>query len=142
MKKLDLWSLPEVLIVQLKRFSFTRTLRDKIDTPVTFPLTGLDLSGLVVGDAGEGASPPLYDLYAVSNHYGGEKGEQEGAPGLEGGWRLGRGRVFCARPVPCACLLTLGLHHPPLPPLSPPCRHGRRALHRVLPDARRAVALL
>ena len=33
-KKLDLWSLPEVLVVHLKRFSYTRWHRDKIDTQV------------------------------------------------------------------------------------------------------------
>jgi ubiquitin C-terminal hydrolase len=33
-KKLDLWSLPEVLVVHLKRFSYTRWNRDKLDTQV------------------------------------------------------------------------------------------------------------
>ena len=42
-KKLDLWTLPEVLVVHLKRFSFSRTRRTKLDNPVTFPLHGLDL---------------------------------------------------------------------------------------------------
>ncbi|KAF8072770.1 UBP11 [Scenedesmus sp. PABB004] len=67
-KKLDLWSLPEVLVVHLKRFSYTRWNRDKLDTQVLFPLEGLDLSRYVLGPQ---ASPPLYDCYAVSNHYGG-----------------------------------------------------------------------
>jgi ubiquitin C-terminal hydrolase len=31
---LDLWSLPEVLVVHLKRFSYTRWNRDKLDTQV------------------------------------------------------------------------------------------------------------
>lgn len=34
-KKLDLWSLPEVLVVHLKRFSYTRWNRDKLDTQVS-----------------------------------------------------------------------------------------------------------
>ena len=43
-KKLDLWSLPEVLVVHLKRFSYSHRFRDKIDSLVKFPLHGLDLS--------------------------------------------------------------------------------------------------
>ncbi|PWA23263.1 hypothetical protein CCH79_00018968 [Gambusia affinis] len=37
-KKLDLWSLPEVLIIHLKRFSYTKFTREKLDTIVDFPL--------------------------------------------------------------------------------------------------------
>jgi hypothetical protein len=113
-KKLDLWRLPEVLVVHLKRFSYSRLSRDKLEAQVDFPLEGLDLGAYVpaagmsggsgggglVGDAeaaaapaadGGGAvapaaaakpppppvsplppqEPPLYDLYAVSNHFGG-----------------------------------------------------------------------
>ena len=43
-KKLDLWTLPEVLVVHLKRFSCSRNWRDKLDCAVDFPLEGLDLS--------------------------------------------------------------------------------------------------
>ncbi len=42
-KKLDIWSLPEILVVHLKRFSHSRLSRDKIDARVNFPLEGLDL---------------------------------------------------------------------------------------------------
>ena len=42
-KKLDLWKVPEVLVVHLKRFSYSKYWRDKLDTPVDFPLEGLDL---------------------------------------------------------------------------------------------------
>ncbi|XP_056315195.1 ubiquitin carboxyl-terminal hydrolase 15 [Danio aesculapii] len=37
-KQLDLWSLPPVLVVHLKRFSYSRYMRDKLDTLVEFPL--------------------------------------------------------------------------------------------------------
>ena len=33
-KKLDLWHLPEVLVVHLKRFYYTRTHKQKLDTQV------------------------------------------------------------------------------------------------------------
>jgi ubiquitin carboxyl-terminal hydrolase 4/11 len=73
------------LVVHLKRFSSSRYSRDKLDTPVDFPLTGLDLVPYLLSRKGEAAesapsagadaagqsSDALYDLYAVSNHYGG-----------------------------------------------------------------------
>lgn len=44
-KKLTLWTLPDVFIIHLKRFRQSATLvRSKLTTPVTFPLTGLDMS--------------------------------------------------------------------------------------------------
>ncbi|KAK9816595.1 hypothetical protein WJX72_002470 [[Myrmecia] bisecta] len=70
-KKLDLWRLPEVLVVHLKRFSYSRLWRDKLDAEVKFPLQGLDLSKHVLR---EQDAPPIYDLYAVSNHFGGMGG--------------------------------------------------------------------
>ncbi|KAG2482980.1 hypothetical protein HYH03_018107 [Edaphochlamys debaryana] len=66
-KKLDLWSLPEVLVVHLKRFSYTRYSRTKLDTRVDFPLHGLDLGPYVMRQQ---EVRPLYDCFAVSNHYG------------------------------------------------------------------------
>lgn len=72
-KKFDLFSLPRVLIFHLKRFRYAQSSfylhRDKITTLVNFPVEGLDLSEYVVGPKGK--SPPLYDLFAVSEHSGG-----------------------------------------------------------------------
>ncbi|KAI9141081.1 hypothetical protein BKA69DRAFT_1038720 [Paraphysoderma sedebokerense] len=99
-KKFDLWRLPDVLVVHLKRFSHNRTFRDKIDALVDFELEGLDLEKWVIGpkteedqndldgdvemdggnefvmvDDDENKGPKkksfVYDLYAVSNHFGG-----------------------------------------------------------------------
>ncbi|KAI1892985.1 hypothetical protein AGOR_G00139140 [Albula goreensis] len=71
-KKLDLWSLPEVLIIHLKRFSYTKYSREKLDTIVDFPLRNLDFSGCLLKKTGTDGEPPSrYDLIAVSNHYGG-----------------------------------------------------------------------
>ena len=87
-KKFDLWSVPDVLVVHLKRFSNSRALRDKIEAFVDFPIEGLDLTEMVqerkiakrlqeqdvdiaqlkFGDLDE---PLLYDLYAVDEHRGG-----------------------------------------------------------------------
>lgn len=46
-KKLDLWAVPEVLVVHLKRFFFTRARRDKLDVRVDFPLENWDLSDVL-----------------------------------------------------------------------------------------------
>ena len=68
-KKLDLWRLPNILIIQLKRFQYTRAWRDKIGTFVDYPLTGLDMSKWSL--APDQKKNAIYDLYAVSCHGGG-----------------------------------------------------------------------
>ncbi|KAG9312963.1 cysteine proteinase [Chiua virens] len=87
-KKFNLWRVPDILAVHLKRFSNSRALRDKIDTFVDFPIQGLDLTDLVgerkvgqrltengidIEELGMGniEEPPIYDLYAVDEHLGG-----------------------------------------------------------------------
>ncbi|KAF7308282.1 hypothetical protein HMN09_00676200 [Mycena chlorophos] len=87
-KKFDLWKAPDILVVHLKRFSNSRTLRDKIDAFVEFPIEGLDLSGMVGEQAaakrlleagvpleelelGNPDEPLVYDLFGVDEHMGG-----------------------------------------------------------------------
>jgi len=70
-KKFDLWGLPPVLVIHLKRFSFNRRWRDKIDSLVEFPLRDLSLTPYVIDKE---HPPAVYDLTAVSNHYGGMGG--------------------------------------------------------------------
>ncbi|XP_043934596.1 ubiquitin carboxyl-terminal hydrolase 4-like [Protopterus annectens] len=70
-KKFDLWYLPPILVVHLKRFSYNRYWRDKLDTIVNFPIRNLDMSEFVCDPE---AGPCVYDLIAVSNHYGGMGG--------------------------------------------------------------------
>ncbi|KAJ2487589.1 hypothetical protein IWW37_005186 [Coemansia sp. RSA 2050] len=67
-KKFDLWRVPEILVVHLKRFQHSRAWRDKIDAFVDFPLEGLDLTQSVAGPNG---GELIYDLHSVCNHYGG-----------------------------------------------------------------------
>ncbi|KAH9940921.1 cysteine proteinase [Epithele typhae] len=84
----DLWKVPDVLVVHLKRFSNSRMLRDKIDAFVDFPTEGLDLTAMV-GERSTGnklkaqgadvealgltdlEEPLVYDLFAVDEHMGG-----------------------------------------------------------------------
>ncbi|XP_071818107.1 ubiquitin carboxyl-terminal hydrolase 15-like isoform X2 [Apostichopus japonicus] len=68
-KKFDLWKLPKVLVIHLKRFSCNRYSRDKLDTFVTYPLTDLNMTEYLAGTKGD--HDYKYDLVAVVNHYGG-----------------------------------------------------------------------
>jgi hypothetical protein len=68
-KKFDIWKLPRVVVVHLKRFQFSRTWREKIDALVDFPVRGLDLARYVQGPGKN--EPQIYDLFGVSNHSGG-----------------------------------------------------------------------
>ena len=45
--------------------------RDKLDVIVDFPISGLDLTGYVKH---RDDPEPVYDLFAVSNHFGGMGG--------------------------------------------------------------------
>ncbi|CAK6953403.1 ubiquitin carboxyl-terminal hydrolase 43a [Scomber scombrus] len=101
MVKMSLWTLPDILILHLKRFRQVGERRNKLSTLVHFPLTGLDMAPHVVKrsqsmrNLNMGAWPPswkqssgqhhqpadmnlphdyLYDLYAVCNHHGGMHG--------------------------------------------------------------------
>lgn len=67
-KKLDLWRLPEILVIHLKRFSYSRFMKNKLETYVDFPVDNLDLSTYITHKNGMVSN--RYMLYAVSNHYG------------------------------------------------------------------------
>ncbi|KAG8727039.1 CSN-associated deubiquitinating enzyme Ubp12, partial [Ceratobasidium sp. 423] len=69
-KKFELWSVPDILVVHLKRFSNARAMRDKIDALVEFPITRLDLNDRV----GESEGECVYDLFAVDEHMRGLDG--------------------------------------------------------------------
>jgi hypothetical protein len=71
-KKFDIWSAPKLLVFQLKRFSaVNRVWRERLDNLIDFPIDNLDLSEFVIGPK---PHAPIYDLYAVSNHFGGMGG--------------------------------------------------------------------
>lgn len=87
-KHIHLYRTPPILIVHLKRFHYNAVnhRRDKIDLLVHFPLLGLDLRDQVMHwNPGE---EPIYDCYAVSNHFGGLGGGHYTAFALndEGEW--------------------------------------------------------
>lgn len=73
-KKLVLYRLPPILIVQLKRFVYTTSVfsmhrRSKDERPVTYPLNDLDLSDFLCETAPEGQNTK-YDLTGVVCHSG------------------------------------------------------------------------
>lgn len=66
-KKLDFAILAPILIIQLKRFNFSRTSNVKIDTFVDYPVADSDMSMLAINSSDKSAR---YNLIAVSNHSG------------------------------------------------------------------------
>ncbi|XP_039506796.1 ubiquitin carboxyl-terminal hydrolase 43 isoform X3 [Pimephales promelas] len=91
--QMSLWTLPDLLILHLKRFRQVGERRNKLSTLVHFPLMGLAMGRHVVKRSNS-VRPPhgwkqqahhkpetsrhsldfLYDLYAVCNHHGGMHG--------------------------------------------------------------------
>lgn len=67
-KKMDIFRLPKILIIHLKRFKQKNHFSSKNNKLIEFPIEGLDMS--LYSHACEG----IYDLYAVSNHYGSLEG--------------------------------------------------------------------
>uniref|UniRef100_A0A672LXP0 ubiquitinyl hydrolase 1 n=1 Tax=Sinocyclocheilus grahami TaxID=75366 RepID=A0A672LXP0_SINGR len=91
--QMSLWTLPDILILHLKRFRQVGECRNKLSTLVQFPLTGLNMGRHMVKRSNCARPPPgwkqqahhwpeanrhtltfLYDLYAVCNHHGGMHG--------------------------------------------------------------------
>ncbi|MEE6506775.1 hypothetical protein FKM82_007847 [Ascaphus truei] len=92
--KLSLWTLPDVLIIHLKRFRQVGGRRNKLSTLVSFPLSGMDMAPHLVkrgqgaksmlgpwasgerpqGQPEDGQLDVLYDLYGVCNHHGSLQG--------------------------------------------------------------------
>jgi len=63
-KRITFWSLPTILVIDLKRFNSRNQKKQNL---VSFPLTGLDLSPYVSGYT---PNKYKYDLYGVCNHSG------------------------------------------------------------------------
>jgi ubiquitin C-terminal hydrolase len=75
MKKLELYSTPPILMISLKRFKSGRGMyfKDKLEDEVHFPIDHLDISDIVISNKDENGKAKksiIYELYAISNHYG------------------------------------------------------------------------
>lgn len=67
-KKMDIWSAPEVLVIQLKRFiRYNECYMRKLDTTVNYP-SEIDISQYLAGP--QHNEKMIYRLYAVSEHSG------------------------------------------------------------------------
>lgn len=69
-KKISYWSMPNILVLDLKRFNAMNH-NNKNQILVDFPLTDLDLSKYVLGYKKDSY---VYDLYGICNHSGGTFG--------------------------------------------------------------------
>jgi len=68
-KKFDVYSLPDTLIIHLKRFKFDEHSRSKIETMVDFPIKNLNMKRWL-SDKNVEERNCIFDLFAVSNHFG------------------------------------------------------------------------
>ena len=68
-KQLQIYKLPKILIIQLKRFKSQMSLfrNSKNNSLVSFPLTNLNLDDFVIEKEGKSH---VYDLFAVNQHFG------------------------------------------------------------------------
>ena len=71
-KKFDIWMLPPILIIHLKRFEFQGNYHQKIDTRIDYRMTqwrlSLQAASLDHNDSGQDYFN--FDLYAIAHHHG------------------------------------------------------------------------
>ncbi|KAL4508044.1 hypothetical protein ABPG72_021417 [Tetrahymena utriculariae] len=84
-KRMEIFDTPKILIIHIKRFRTSRVSSignfyfqsggQKLDDFISFPINGLNLSKYVLSNQYKQTNEPLlYDLFAVSNHYGSMSG--------------------------------------------------------------------
>ncbi|KAL4464783.1 hypothetical protein ABPG74_011344 [Tetrahymena malaccensis] len=84
-KRMEIFDTPKILIIHIKRFRTSRVSSignfyyqsggQKLDDFINFPINGLNLSKYVLSHQYKQTNEPLlYDLFAVSNHYGSMSG--------------------------------------------------------------------
>ena len=67
-KKMELYYTPKILIICFKRFIKHYTYWEKNDEDILFPINNLDLNEFIIGPDKDNS---VYDLFAISQHYGG-----------------------------------------------------------------------
>ena len=74
-KKMELYSTPPILFISLKRFKSGKGsyFKDKLEDRVVFDIDHLDISDIVISNKNSDGTKKgeiIYELYAISNHYG------------------------------------------------------------------------
>ena len=66
-KKIDIYYLPKILIISFKRFTKQSVNWEKNDEFIDFPINNFNMKDLIIGPDKDHS---IYDLFAVSQHYG------------------------------------------------------------------------
>jgi ubiquitin C-terminal hydrolase len=76
--RIQLWKMPDMLVIHVKRFHHTARWHEKIRSLVIYPVSGMDMSPFMAEASPHGASAGngglVYDLYGILNHMGGMTG--------------------------------------------------------------------
>jgi len=70
-KKITLWKIPTIVVIHLKRFHQVYNMWTKSHRLIKFPIHGLDFTPFIDKKNTTLSEPPVYELYAVLNHFGG-----------------------------------------------------------------------
>lgn len=73
-KKLTISKLPDVLIIHFKRFESKGPWRDKLNTSIDFPLTGLDMTKYLGEASQHNPVKSIYDVFGIVYHRGSMEG--------------------------------------------------------------------
>lgn len=62
-KRIEIWKMPNILIIHFKRFRYNQKQKQKMDTFINFPIQNLDLTSF---QSFEPKEKPMYDLFGVA----------------------------------------------------------------------------
>ena len=68
---MDIFYLPKILIISFKRFLKESSSWEKNDEDIDFPINNFDMKDIIIGPDKDHS---IYDLFAVSQHYGSTEG--------------------------------------------------------------------
>ncbi|EAS03115.2 ubiquitin carboxy-terminal hydrolase (macronuclear) [Tetrahymena thermophila SB210] len=69
-RQFELYKLPQILVIHLKRFNFGRSYRNKISSNVSFPVTNFDVQQFIQSSTDNSVKNSKYELFGIVNHSG------------------------------------------------------------------------